>query len=198
MAVVIDSGDRPSARGLTGGELDRCIGKWQKAVKSWHEEGTAWLLDILDEVDELRLWETYWDGFYPTREEFIAKKLLVNFDFEEQALPALLDKLRRGEDVTPELTKAEARHRRNEEIRRMREAGMTQQAIADEVGMKREAVRNILAQKEGNTEKVPNPKPEVIRMSRDPSRAAQQIMLKYGPQYALQLADALVTEVGPV
>lgn len=197
MAALIDSGDRPSAKGLTGGDLDRCIGKWQKAVKSWHEEGTAWLLDILDEVDELRLWETYWDGFYPTREEFITKKLLVDFDFEEQALPALLEKLRRGEDITPELTKAEERHKRNEEIRRMREEGMTQQAIAEKVGVTQGRVAQVLLEKPGNTEKLITPKPELIRVSRDPTRAASQIIAKYGPRYALELADALVTEVGP-
>lgn len=54
----------------------------------------------------------------------------------------------------------------------MREAGMTQQAIADEAGLSQRAVGKALEQKQGNIEKVLKPKPEVIRMSRDPSRAA--------------------------
>lgn len=79
----------------------------------------------------------------------------------------------------------------------MRQSGMTQQAIADEVGIAQRTVADVLAEKQGNTKKPLTPKPEVIRISRDPARAAQQIISKYGPRYALELADALVTEVGP-
>lgn len=51
---------------------------------------------------------------------------------------------------------------------------MTQQAIADEAGIARRTVADVVAGKQGNAKKPPNPKPEVIRISRDPSRAAQE------------------------
>jgi hypothetical protein len=100
MAVVtIDSGEVPSAYGLTDGNLDRCVQKWQRIALSNFCSNAKPLLNIIEQVDELRLWETYWDGMYKTREEFLRRKVLVDFDVVEHDLPLIIEKLRRGEDV---------------------------------------------------------------------------------------------------
>ena len=102
MAVLIDSGEFLSAKGKTGGDLDRVLGRWQIKITSGFNVGAEWLLKAIDEVDELRLWETYWGGKYDfnkDRETFIARKLLVDFNIVEHTLPDILEKLRRGEPV---------------------------------------------------------------------------------------------------
>ena len=106
MAVVIDSGDFPSAKNQDGGDLDRVIGKWQTKISRGFNEGAEWLLQAINEVVDLELWKTYWGGgfeFNKSREAFIKRKLLVDFDIVEDTLPAILEKLKQGEPV--ELTR---------------------------------------------------------------------------------------------
>ena len=101
MALRIDSGEFPSSKGLTRGDLDRVLGKWQTAIADM-ERGSEWLLKAIEEVDETRMWEWYWGGSYDfneSREAFIAKKLLLHFDVVEERLPAILDKFQKGDTI---------------------------------------------------------------------------------------------------
>jgi hypothetical protein len=97
--VIIDSGDLPSARGKKDGELDYVIGKWQKIARSKFQDSAELLLPMLQEIDDLRIWEYYWDGMFPTREEFLANKILIDFDLVESTIPEILSRLKRGESV---------------------------------------------------------------------------------------------------
>lgn len=106
MAVVVDSGECPSCATVRSeGDMDRVLTKWRRAA-TFHVYETEWLLKILDDVDTHRPWEWYRSGRYRDRNQFLAEEVLVNFEFEQDALPALLEKLRRGEDVRPDLAKA--------------------------------------------------------------------------------------------
>ena len=71
----------------------------------------------------------------------------------------------RGEDISEELSKAEARHRRNVEIHQVKadNPSLSQQAIAERFGMKRETVRDVLAEKPVRTEKTAKPPRQITR-----------------------------------
>ena len=56
MKVRIDSGEVPQAEGLANGDLNRCVTKWQEEAYAWCQTPER-LLDIIDQVERLRLWE---------------------------------------------------------------------------------------------------------------------------------------------
>ena len=82
---------------------------------------------------------------------------------------------------------------RNAEIHRLRDVGMTQQAIADEVGISQKTVSNILSDKSVITEKLL--KREILRYTvssyTKPETAAAKIRDKFGDEFATLLKEAL-------
>lgn len=99
MAVVIDSGELPSARGKSGWELMQVLKRWQQIADGSFESDCRSLLQMIDETDELRLWESYADGFYETRDNFLQSVVLIDFDFAERSLSEIVTRLRHGERV---------------------------------------------------------------------------------------------------
>ena len=99
VAVTIDSGELPSARGKTGHELNDVLRKWKSVAQGQFPYDCNALLQMIDEVDELKMWEYGAEGFYKTRDEFLEKVVLIDFDLTEQSLSEIVAKLRQGKQV---------------------------------------------------------------------------------------------------
>lgn len=99
MAVVIDSGQLPSAVGKSGQALEAVIRKWQSIAQGRFRDDCRALLQMIDETDTHRLWETYADGWYKDRDTFLRKVVLIDYDLTEQSLSEIVARLRRGENV---------------------------------------------------------------------------------------------------
>ena len=99
MAVVIDSGQLPSAVGKKGQALEAVIRKWQSIAQGRFRDDCRALLQMIDETDTHRLWETYADGWYKDRDTFLRKVVLIDYDLTEQSLSEIVARLRRGESV---------------------------------------------------------------------------------------------------
>lgn len=95
--VTIDSGELPSAKGKKGYELERVLQRWGSIADGRFEYDCRALLQMIDEVDELRMWEYACEGFYKTRDEFLEKVVLIDFDLTEQSLTQIVGRLRGGE-----------------------------------------------------------------------------------------------------
>jgi hypothetical protein len=101
MAVVrIDSGALPSAVGVEGNDLMRVIGKWASIADGRFPEDCAALLQMVDETDRLRLWEKNIGGHtFKDRNEFLQRRVLIDFNLTEQSLNDIVTRLRKGETV---------------------------------------------------------------------------------------------------
>jgi len=99
MAVVIDSGQLPSSVGKKGQALEAVIRKWQSIAQGRFRDDCRALLQMIDETDTHRLWETYADGWYKDRDTFLRKVVLIDYDLTEQSLSEIVARLRRGESV---------------------------------------------------------------------------------------------------
>jgi hypothetical protein len=97
--VSVDSGELPSAKGKEGYDLSQVLRHWAMIADGQFEYDCRALLQMIDEVDELRLWEYAEDGFYKTRDEFLQKRVLIDFDLTEQSLTQIVSRLRGGEPV---------------------------------------------------------------------------------------------------
>ena len=98
-SVTVDSGELPSAKGKKGWELETVLRRWQSIADGRFEYDCQALLQMIDEVDQLRLWEYAREGFYKTRDEFLQKVVLIDFDLTEYSLKEIVGRLRGGEPV---------------------------------------------------------------------------------------------------
>lgn len=89
-----------------------------------------------------------------------------------------------------------ARADRNEQIHKDREAGMTQQAIADKHGLSQRHVSRVLDVKTVRTKKESKQKRKLIRYEINsgtkPDVAATKILETFGVEFALSLADEIL------
>lgn len=98
--VTVDSGELPSARGKDGWQLENVLRQWRNIADGRFEYDCRALLQIINEVDELRLWEYAREGFYKTRNEFLEKVVLIDFDLTEQSFTQIVSRLKGGDSVT--------------------------------------------------------------------------------------------------
>jgi hypothetical protein len=203
MAVVIDSGNIPSAVGRTGKSLQAVISKWQHKVNIGFNVSAEWLLAILREVDEHAVWKA-WGS--PSRDAFIADVLMLDFDLVESAIPEIIHRLHSGESVdlsktdgtkTRIVSKAEEIMVESAAMKVDREAGMTQQAIAEKHGKSQKTVSNrlCLVKNSDMPEKVTKePRQRItyqIQFGTKPETAARRIREVFGDEFAEALADCL-------
>ena len=93
--------------------------------------------------------------------------------------------------------------RRAEKVKQLRDQGMTQQQIADAVGVHRNTVSSDLNQcteKSVQTEKPVQPRKVTqytVTQYTKPETAAEKIRAKFGDDFALQLAASIQTEITP-
>lgn len=94
----IDSGELPSAVGIIDSyELSQVVGRWQSIAHGRFRDDCRFLLQMIEETDRLRLWEKNVGGFtYANRDEFLQKKVLIDYDLTERQTRQIVDALRAG------------------------------------------------------------------------------------------------------
>jgi hypothetical protein len=94
--VTIDSGELPSARGVAEGyQLSNVITRWQHVAAGSFREDCRFLKQMIEETDELRLWEKNVGGFtYPSRDDFLRKQVLIDFDLTERDMTEIVAALK--------------------------------------------------------------------------------------------------------
>ena len=105
--VTIDSGQLPSAEGVDEGhELSQVVRQWAIIANGKFPTDCSKLLEIIEETDRLEIWKKNVGGFtFESRNEFLEKRVLLDFDLTEQSLTDIVAALKKGEPV--KLTKRE-------------------------------------------------------------------------------------------
>jgi hypothetical protein len=105
-SVVIDSGELPSAEGVSEGHaLAQVIGRWQSIAHGRFRDDCRFLLQMIDETDRLRLWEKNVGGFtFASRDEFLQKKVLIDYDLTERQTRQIVEALKRGDEAAARQT----------------------------------------------------------------------------------------------
>jgi DNA-binding MarR family transcriptional regulator len=143
--VKIDSGELPSAIGKEGHELTQVVHEWQKVAHGRFPDDCSKLLQMIQETDRLKLWTKPIGGFtYKSRNEFLQKKVLINFDLTEANVSRIVHLLKGGEiEAAQEVLKSK------DKIRELRtdHPEWTQQQIAEEVNVDKAYVSRVLTNK---------------------------------------------------
>lgn len=154
--VKIDSGELPSAIGKEGHELMRVINEWQSVAFIQFPGDCSKLLQIIDETDRLELWKKTIGGFsFKSRNEFLQKKVLIDFDLTEGQISKIASLLKCGNDqAAQEVLKSKDKIREE----RIKHPEWTQQQIAEEVGVDKAYVSRTLTKnpQKGNVVNVPS------------------------------------------
>lgn len=96
--VKIDSGELPSAIGKEGHDLTTVVYEWQKVAHNRFPDDCSKLLQMIEETDFLELWKKPIGGFtYKSRNEFLQKKVLINFDLTATNISKITSLLERGD-----------------------------------------------------------------------------------------------------
>ena len=96
--VKIDSGELPSAIGKEGHDLTLVVHEWQKIAHGRFPDDCSKLLQMIEETDRLELWKKRIGGFtFESRNEFLQKKVLINFDLTATNISKIISLLERGE-----------------------------------------------------------------------------------------------------
>lgn len=113
--VSINTGALPSAEGKDGSELARVIARWQAIAADEFPDNCKALLQMIDETDRFRLWEKNVGGFtFESRDEFLRRKVLIDFDVAEQSLSEIAARLHHGEEVRLTLRAKAGRPKKDE------------------------------------------------------------------------------------
>ena len=96
--VKIDSGELPSAVGKEGHDLTLVVHEWQKIADGRFPDDCSKLLQMIEETDRLELWKKRIGGSaFESRNEFLQKKVLINFDLTSANISKIVNLLDRGE-----------------------------------------------------------------------------------------------------
>lgn len=96
--VKIDSGELPSAIGKEGHDLMLVVHEWQKIADGRFPDDCSKLLQMIEETDRLELWKKRIGGsVFESRNEFLQKKVLINFDLTSANISKIINLLDRGE-----------------------------------------------------------------------------------------------------
>jgi len=188
MSVSINSGDFPLMRNVDSDrqpERSKVYSAWIQAFNLSVPEAVEHLADVIEDVYAFELWK---DKYLDTPEQFFDHMGILGLDLEE---PAKLIKALRAKRSTK---RAEI-IRRAEEAKKLREQGLTQQKIAEALGVSRPTVAADLSE---NTVMTPKSDKEprkttVYQISQYtmPETAAEKIRDKFGSDYAKALKEAL-------
>jgi len=140
--VKIDSGELPSAVGKEGYELTRVVHEWQEIAHGRFPDDCSKLLQMIDETDRLQLWKKNISGSrYKSRNDFLQKEVLINFDLTEANVRKIVQSLKNG-DVESAQRVISAK----DKIKELRsdKPDWTQQRIADEVGVSQVYVNKVI------------------------------------------------------
>lgn len=153
--VKIDSGELPSAIGKEGHELMRVINEWQSVAFIQFPGDCSKLLQIIDETDRLELWKKTIGGFsFKSRNEFLQKKVLIDFDLTEGQISKIASLLKCGNDqAAQELLKSKDKIRELKE----KQPELSQAEIAKKVGVTKGYVSQVFSRipQEGKSVNIP-------------------------------------------
>ena len=188
--VTIDSGQLPSAEGVDEGhELSQVVRQWAIIANGKFPTDCSKLLEIIEETDRLEIWKKNVGGFtFESRNEFLEKRVLLDFDLTEQSLTDIVAALKKGEPV--KLTKREEVIARSDESKRLvNEEGLTQQQAAEQLGVSRRTVSDDVARNEGIPTKPAAAKRIQYTMTQYTSAesVANKIRDKFGDRFADEL-----------
>lgn len=144
--VKIDSGELPSAIGKEGHELMRVINEWQSVAFIQFPADCSKLLQIIEETDRLELWKKRIGGFtFKSRDEFLQKKVLIDFDLTEGQISKIASLLKLGDDAgAQEVLKSKDKIRELNE----RHPELSKAEIAKETNVSRQYVHEVLSSKQ--------------------------------------------------
>jgi hypothetical protein len=193
VAVMVNSGELPTARGKSGYDLERVIARWQQIADGRFEDDCRFLLQMIDETDELELWKHAANGFYKSRDDFLQKHVLIDFDLTEQSLAEIVGRLRKGERVPL------ARHGAIGNGRRLDNVNSTAGGNGAEYTMRRlMRDRPDLVERVDAGELSPHAaaivagfKQRTISIRANPASAAQSILNQFGEEIADKIAEEI-------
>lgn len=186
-AVSIDSGEFKLMRHV---DIDHQPSRsgvytaWIRAFSNNVPDAVNHLADVIEDVYAFELWK---DNRLDTPEQFFERMGIFGLDLDEPA--KLIRDLRKKRSSKKAEIIARAKT-----VRELREQGMTQQAIADELGVSQRTVSDdLLAEKSVMTQKTAKPRKAVYQISEytKPETAAEKIHAKFGAEFAHALKEAL-------
>lgn len=160
--------------------------EWIRAFSNNVPNAVHHLADVIEDVYTFELWK---DNRLDTPEQFFERMGIFGLNLDEPA--RLIKELRKKRSSKRDEIVARA-----EKVRELREQGMTQQAIADELGVSRRTVNSdMCAEKSVMTQKPAQPRKAVYQISEytKPETAAQKIRDKFGEEFAFALGTLLVS-----
>lgn len=157
-------------------------------------------------IDEARQYEAWRVIGYKSFAAFCEGELNTSIEVVEDVLAGFRQLQENGQSV--EVTAADAakvgkqqRYERNLQIHADREAGMTQQAIAEKYDISRGRVAQVLLENPVMTEKTNKPRTRKkvyqLNESTDPQAAAEKLREKFGAEYCRNLARELTIITEP-
>ena len=170
--VIVDSGPiiaSYSPNDVPKDKWDLLINKWCATAKISFRYDCRELARYIDEAEKYGVWK---ELKYDSLEDFIERGL----ELQPEVVSWAYEGLRFYEDAPVSLAKAADK---GQKVREMRDSGMTQQAIADAVGVSRQRVQQIatLGSKTNNTR-------QFGWMPVSPADAAAKIREKFGDEFA--------------
>ena len=184
MSVTIDSGQFPLMRNVDVGHQPsraKVYTAWTTAFNYRVPDAVDHLADIVEDTYVYELWK---DKYLATPEKFFERMGILGLDLEN---PAKLIKALRSKRSP---TKAKFIARAEKAIA-LREQGLTQQAIADELGVSQPTISDHLSGKRVQTQKADKAPRKVTQYTvtqyTTPETAALKIREKFGDEWAQKL-----------
>lgn len=188
-SLSIESGEFPLMRNVDVSrqpERANVYNEWSKVFHSQLPYAVEHLADVIEDVYAFELWR---DKYLDTPEQFFERLGLFELDLDEPA--KLIKELRKKKSSYRDQIIARAA-----KAKELREQGMTQQAIADELGVHRNTIASDLCtEKSVRTQKTVQPRKARYEISEytKPETAAQKIRDKFGDEFAFALGTLLVS-----
>jgi DNA-binding XRE family transcriptional regulator len=198
-SINIDSGDFKLLRNINIDHQPsraKVVNEWLRAFDSEVPRALNALADVIEDVYSFPIiWE---ERRKNSPEEFFESLGITGLNLDD---PARLIKTLRGE--LGETAKADAlslvklkKYERDVKIHELRDQGLTQQTIADEVGLTKQRVGQISKEKPVMTEKIlQHPRVRAcyqINSGTKPSTAARRIREVFGDEFATELSTYLL------
>ena len=190
--VKINSGEFPLMRNIDMSHQpsrSKVYAAWLRAFEDMVPDAINHLADVIEDVYTYELWR---ERRLDTPEAFLENFGIFGLDLENPA--KLIKELRNKK--SPKRREMEARQKAAKELR---EQGMTQQQIADRLGVNQRTVSSDLEEKSVMTQKV-SKEPRrrgVYQISQytKPSTAAAKIREKFGDAFAADLAAEIMSDL---
>jgi len=187
-SLTINSGEFPLLRNVdVSHQPNRAhvYGEWSRLVHHELQEIIEHLPEVIEDVLAYRVWE---DKYLDSPEQYFEQYLgLFGLDLKEPA--KLIDELRKA---GPSKKKQDLL-KRAEQARQLREAGQTQQQIAEALGVSQQTASRDLLKKSFRTEKMSKQQRQLIRyeinQGTDPHDAVEKMLQKFGEEWFGKMTD---------